>query len=72
MIFLLGLVLGVVIGLVLAPAIQLVMARREWTAASREAELAERLLHRVMSEEDEPAEEDEPRPRERSAGTGWQ
>lgn len=64
MTFLLGVLLGVVIGVVLGPAIQLVMARREWMAASREAELAERLLEHVMGEEDAPPAE------RRSAASG--
>lgn len=56
MTFLLGVGVGLVIGILLAPAFHLWMARREWMAASREAELAERLLDRVMGDPDgEPA-----------------
>jgi hypothetical protein len=52
---LVGLVLGLCIGLLVAPAFRAWQARREWIEASREAHLTDRLLRRL---EDEPTADD--------------
>ena len=45
--FVVGVVLGWIIGVLLAPAIHIWVAHREWTEASREARLADRLFERM-------------------------
>ncbi|HET9249488.1 MAG TPA: hypothetical protein VFP13_06060 [Actinomycetota bacterium] len=44
---LVGLVLGLCIGLLVAPALRSWQSRREWLEASREAQLTERLLRNL-------------------------
>jgi hypothetical protein len=44
---LVGLVLGLCIGLLVAPAFRSWQSRREWIEASREAHLTERLLRKL-------------------------
>jgi hypothetical protein len=60
--FVVGLVLGGFIGFLVAPAIRSWQAYREWTDASREARLADRLLERMEIDADldeEPEEADD-------------
>lgn len=45
-----GLVLGLVIGLLVGPAFRSWLIFREWTDASREANLADRLVTRIESD----------------------
>ena len=47
-----GLVLGLCIGLLVGPALRSWLIVREWTDASREANLADRLLTRLETEAD--------------------
>jgi hypothetical protein len=54
---LIGLLLGIVIGLVLSPLLRSWLTWRQYVAASREARLADDVLHR-MSETVAPAEQD--------------
>jgi hypothetical protein len=51
-----GLLLGLVIGLLVGPAFRSWLIFREWTDASREAKLADRLVTRLEAD----AEEDAP------------
>ncbi len=50
--FVVGLVLGGITGVLVAPAIHIWLAHREWMEASREARLADRLLERMGIEVD--------------------
>ncbi len=50
--FVVGLVLGGFTGFLVAPAIRSWQAYREWTDASREARLADRLLERMEIDAD--------------------
>ena len=50
--FVVGLVLGGFTGFLVAPAIRSWQTYREWTDASREARLADRLLERMEMEAD--------------------
>jgi hypothetical protein len=47
-----GLLLGVCIGLLVGPAFRSWLVFREWTEASREAKLADRLLTKLESDAD--------------------
>jgi len=67
--FVVGLVLGGFTGFLVAPAIRSWQAYREWTDASREARLADRLLQRMEMDADlveEPREVDD-----RVLGSAW-
>jgi hypothetical protein len=48
--FLVGLLLGICIGLLVGPAFRSWLVFREWTEASREAKLADRLLTRLETD----------------------
>jgi hypothetical protein len=53
--FIVGLLLGLCIGLLVAPAFRSWVTFREWTDASREAKLADRLLTKLETEAEEDA-----------------
>jgi hypothetical protein len=58
---LVGLVLGLCIGLLVAPAFRSWQSRREWMEASREAHLTERLLQKLeVDGTTSPPDDDEP------------
>lgn len=48
--FLAGLLIGVTLGLLLAPILRWVLAAREWRQASKEAQLADEVLLRMVEE----------------------
>jgi hypothetical protein len=50
--FLVGLLVGCVIGVLVGPAFRSWQSYREWTEASREVRLADRLLTRLEAEAD--------------------
>jgi hypothetical protein len=62
--FIVGLLVGCIIGVLVGPAFRSWQSYREWTEASREARLADRLLIRLEAESDPEAdprlEEDRP------------
>jgi hypothetical protein len=51
--FLVGLVLGLCIGLLVGPAFRSWLVFREWSEASREAKLADRLVTRIETDAEE-------------------
>lgn len=55
---LVGLVLGLCLGLLVAPAFRSWQLYREWQDASREARLTERLLRKLEVEADDPSSPD--------------
>jgi hypothetical protein len=52
---LVGLLLGLVIGLLVGPAVRSWLIFREWSDASREAKLADRLVTRLEADAEEDA-----------------
>ncbi len=66
--FVVGLVLGGFTGFLVAPAIRSWQAYREWTDASREARLADRLLERMEMEADR---HEGPNPVDERVGSTW-
>lgn len=67
--FLAGLLVGVGLGLLVGPAIRSWLAYREWEDASREADVADRLLERL--EADAARFEERTEPDRRTAGAAW-
>lgn len=51
--FVVGLVLGLCVGLLVGPALRSWLVFREWSEASREAKLADRLVTRIESDAEE-------------------
>jgi hypothetical protein len=56
--FVVGLLLGVCIGLLVGPAFRSWLIFREWTDASREVKLADRLLTKLEADAEEDADPD--------------
>jgi hypothetical protein len=71
--FLVGLLIGGGLGLLAGPAIRSWLAFREWEHASREADLADRLLERMEADAArfEEAADPVPDPDRPRAGTAW-
>jgi hypothetical protein len=67
--FVIGLIVGGGLGLLAGPAIRSWLAFREWDDASREADLADRLLERI--EADAARFEERTDPHGTTAGTAW-
>jgi hypothetical protein len=67
--FLAGLIVGGCLGLLAGPAMRSWLAYREWEAASREADVADRLIERMEADAarfEEPADPDR-----RTSGAAW-
>jgi hypothetical protein len=69
--FLVGLLVGGGLGLLAGPAIRSWLAHREWEDASREADLADRLLERMEADATRFEDRADPDPDRPRAGTAW-
>jgi hypothetical protein len=69
--FLVGLLVGGGLGLLAGPAIRSWLAFREWEHASREADLADRVLERMEADAARFEERTDPDPDRPRAGAAW-